>query len=466
MGAVVRSRLALLLTAVVLAAGAGAAPAAADTPTTSAPTTAAPVATTAPAVPTTTVATTTPALPGTTAPALPGGGSTTTTTPGSTTTTTTLGAPNPPDAGALGLEVPNDEATLLALVDEVHARLLDLQSQLANLDGELAQNALALEGATAALATRQDDLYQAERRVDSLEVDEAAARISMRDRAVAAYMHQPTGDLANMMLHLEDPATLVDARSFYHTLVDVQSEAIQTYDRLAKEARSAVKTASEVRDLAVKQEQAVGQQHQTLDTIKQTLETVQSSSRQQASEQATLLAEVGQDASKFTAEIAAQVAESANIEKLLAASGTPGSNPQVPTGGGFLTLPIPGAPITQPFGPNVDPFTGVPGFHPGVDFGAPLGTPIHAAGDGTVAFAGLESGYGNYTCIDHGNGIATCYGHQSVILVKLGDKVTKGQVIGLVGSTGYSNGPHLHFEVRINGQVTDPLPWLIATPKP
>ncbi|HKH89062.1 MAG TPA: hypothetical protein VKA05_09560, partial [Acidimicrobiales bacterium] len=301
----VRTRLALLLTVAVLTGVAAATPAGADTSTTAAPTSLAPAGPATTAAPSTgSVPTTAAGAPTTTSTP----GPTTTSTSGPTTTSTTLGAPNPPDAGALGLEVPTDEATLLALIDEVHARLLDLQSQLANLDGDLAQNALALEGATAALATRQDDLYQAERRVDSLEVDEAAARISMRDRAVAAYMHQPTGDLANMMLHLEDPATLVDARSFYHTLVDVQAEAIQTYDRLAKEARSAVKTAAEVRDVAIKQQRAVSQQHQTLDTIKQTLETVQSSSQQQSSEQATLLAEVGQDASKFTAEIAAQVA--------------------------------------------------------------------------------------------------------------------------------------------------------------
>ena len=95
-----------------------------------------------------------------------------------------------------------------------------------------------------------------------------------------------------------------------------------------------------------------------------------------------------------------------------------------------------------------------------MDFGAPLGTPIHAAGDGLVAFAGVESGYGNYTCINHGNGIATCYGHQSVLMVKVGDQVKQGQVIGLVGSTGYSTGPHLHFEIRSQGSYLDPCPFL------
>jgi len=388
--------------------------------------------------------------------------STTTTAPGGTTTTVAPGAL--PNAGALGLEVPTDEATLLALVDEVHARLLDLQSQLANLDGELAQNAIALQGATTTLASRQGDLYQAERRVDTLEVDAAAARMSMRNRAVAAYVHQPTGDLANMLLHLTDPTSLVDARSFYRTMVDTQLQAIHTYDQLTRAGKNAVKAAAQLRDSALRQEQQVAAQRTQLTTVRSTLQAVAAASRQQSSEQSKLLLEVGQNAGKFASELARQVSESSNIESLLAALGTPGGPAVTPTGGGTFSLPIPGAPITQLFGPNHDPFTGAAGFHPGVDFGAPMGTPIHAAGDGVVVFAGVESGYGNYTCINHGNGIATCYGHQSLLLVKVGDQVKRGQVIGLVGSTGYSTGPHLHFEVRINGAVTDPLPWLIGAP--
>ena len=76
-----------------------------------------------------------------------------------------------------------------------------------------------------------------------------------------------------------------------------------------------------------------------------------------------------------------------------------------------------------------------------------------------------ESGYGNYTCINHGNNVATCYGHQSDILVQVGEQVQRGQVIGLVGSTGYSTGPHLHFEVRVDGTPVDPMPWLTGSPE-
>src|SRR3954451_22121480 len=98
--------------------------------------------------------------------------------------------------------------------------------------------------------------------------------------------------------------------------------------------------------------------------------------------------------------------------------------------------------------------------HPGIDIGVPTGTPIQAAAAGTVAIAGPESGYGNYTCIDHGGGLSTCYGHQESISVSVGQHVSQGQVIGISDCTGLCFGPHLHFEVRVNGQVVDPMGYL------
>ena len=98
--------------------------------------------------------------------------------------------------------------------------------------------------------------------------------------------------------------------------------------------------------------------------------------------------------------------------------------------------------------------------HPGIDIGVPSGTPIRAAGNGNVVIAGWVSGYGNYTCIDHGGGVSTCYGHQSAILVHVGQQVNQGDVIGRVGETGAATGDHLHFEVRVNGTPVQPLDWL------
>ncbi|HEX3262574.1 MAG TPA: peptidoglycan DD-metalloendopeptidase family protein [Solirubrobacterales bacterium] len=98
--------------------------------------------------------------------------------------------------------------------------------------------------------------------------------------------------------------------------------------------------------------------------------------------------------------------------------------------------------------------------HPGIDISVPSGTPIHAAAAGTVAIAGPESGYGNYTCIDHGGGVSTCYAHQQSISVSVGQHVGQGQVIGYSDCTGLCFGPHLHFEVRVNGNPVDPMGYL------
>ena len=98
--------------------------------------------------------------------------------------------------------------------------------------------------------------------------------------------------------------------------------------------------------------------------------------------------------------------------------------------------------------------------HEGIDLGAAYGTPIAAAAAGTVIYAGWLGGYGNLDVIDHGGGLSTAYGHQSRISVSVGEQVAQGQIIGDVGSTGHSTGPHLHFEVRVNGQAVDPLGYL------
>ena len=98
--------------------------------------------------------------------------------------------------------------------------------------------------------------------------------------------------------------------------------------------------------------------------------------------------------------------------------------------------------------------------HAGLDIAAPGGTPIRAAESGKVAIAGVVGGYGNYTCINHGGNLSTCYGHQSRIGVSVGQSVRQGQVIGAVGNTGHSFGNHLHFEVRVGGSPVSPLGYL------
>ncbi|WP_412538307.1 M23 family metallopeptidase [Longispora sp. K20-0274] len=128
---------------------------------------------------------------------------------------------------------------------------------------------------------------------------------------------------------------------------------------------------------------------------------------------------------------------------------------------GKLVVPVRGG-SSSGFGLRLDPYFHRWQSHAGVDLAAGAGTPILAAAAGRVVQAGWAGGYGNSVCVDHGTDrhVSTCYAHQSVVLVREGQDVRAGQILGLVGSTGAATGPHLHFEVRLNGVAVDPAPWI------
>lgn len=124
--------------------------------------------------------------------------------------------------------------------------------------------------------------------------------------------------------------------------------------------------------------------------------------------------------------------------------------------------PLPDLVETSGFGAREDPFVGSLAFHPGIDLRAAPGTPVHATAAGVVTIAGWTGGYGNLVEIDNGNGIRTRFGHLSEIGVRVGDRIMPGEEIGRSGSTGRSTGPHLHYEVRIDGQAVDPTRFVTA----
>ena len=154
-------------------------------------------------------------------------------------------------------------------------------------------------------------------------------------------------------------------------------------------------------------------------------------------------------------------ADSQQIEAILAAPETPmaPSTGTPPVGSGQLLWPTSG-PLTSPFGYRVHPIFGDTRLHAGIDIGAPYGAPVYAADTGRVSYAGAMSGYGNVIVIDHGGGLATTYNHLSAFGTSVGASVTRGAHIGSVGCTGYCTGPHLHFEVRVNGTPVDPMSYL------
>ncbi|OBQ84093.1 MULTISPECIES: M23 family metallopeptidase [unclassified Mesorhizobium] len=130
-----------------------------------------------------------------------------------------------------------------------------------------------------------------------------------------------------------------------------------------------------------------------------------------------------------------------------------------------LSNPAPGHTVTSPFGVRTDPILGTAALHTGMDFRAPIGMPAKVTAAGVVTKAGWNGGYGRMVEVDHGNGFATRYGHLSEIDVTVGQKLAAGDVIGKTGSSGRSTGPHLHYEVRHNGEAVDPLRFLAVGKK-
>ena len=156
---------------------------------------------------------------------------------------------------------------------------------------------------------------------------------------------------------------------------------------------------------------------------------------------------------------AARAAAAAAAAAAAQSSGGQGASDNWVQGTGQLGWPVSGE-ITSPYGYRIHPIWGTTIYHSGIDIGVDEGTPVHAADGGVVVWSGWMGGYGYAVVIDHGNGLSTLYGHNSELAVDEGQSVAKGQVISYAGSTGNSTGPHVHFEVRVNGDPVDPMGYL------
>ena len=168
-------------------------------------------------------------------------------------------------------------------------------------------------------------------------------------------------------------------------------------------------------------------------------------------EQETMVAEHQRDIEELTAYIVANTPPSVIAPTVAPPAGDPSVQ-------GY-DWPLIGR-LSSGFGPRIHPIFGTRRQHTGIDVGGTSGEPIYAAKGGTVLSAGWRGGYGNAVVIDHGDGFSTLYAHQSKMAVQTGDVVARGDVIGFVGNTGWSTAPHLHFELRLNGEPIDPLPYL------
>ena len=242
-------------------------------------------------------------------------------------------------------------------------------------------------------------------------------------------------------LHRQDALIAQDVRRARDDARRQREQTKRARSRVAAEARAVAVRAAQV---SAVRERLLASQHHLASARSQkraTLASVKAAEREEVGEAAAL----ERVSAQLTAQIRAAQARDAAASAASAGSSTPSAS-------GFI-WPVNG-PVTSPFGMRWGRM------HEGIDIGAGYGTPIHAAAAGTVIYSGWMSGYGNLVFIDHGGGISTGYAHQSSIAAANGAHVAQGQVIGYVGCTGHCFGPHLHFEVRVNGTPVDPLGYL------
>ena len=313
------------------------------------------------------------------------------------------------------------------------------------------------------IEAKKDQLTEAQRRMAVLtsELQVILADLGARtdvfvERAVAAYKAGPTAYVEGV-LSADSFNDVMDRYEYYRAALDADSALLDEIETL--------RDGLEERRIEVEQrQQEISEAKLALQTDRATVQALHDEKAQVLAERqavvdakAALLSKV-QDREAHLRKIAATLQQEAAELRAIAAAGSSASG-ALPTGGGQLLWPAAG-PMTSGYGYRTHPIFGDTRMHTGIDIGAGYGAPVIAADAGEVIYAGVMSGYGNVIVIDHGGGLATTYNHLSSFFVSSGQVVARGSQVGAVGCTGYCTGPHLHFEVRINGDPVDPMPYL------
>ncbi len=275
----------------------------------------------------------------------------------------------------------------------------------------------------------------------TVEQEMAVQNEELQKRLRTMYKNGDVG-LVQILLGSEDITDFMTNMDMVQKIFDNDVEVLKIMEEQHKQIEA------QKRELEGLQAQLVSEKQQEADK--------QASLQASRGEVANLKAQVASDNKALAAEIDALNAEANRlIEEIKKLQGD-----QAYAGGEFAWPSASSTRVTSEFGNRVHPILKINKLHTGLDIGAASGTKVLAANKGTVIKAGWNNSYGNVVMIDHGGGIVTLYAHNSKLLVSTGDVVAKGQAIALVGSTGQSTGPHIHFEVRVDGQYKNPRGWL------
>ncbi len=341
------------------------------------------------------------------------------------------------------------EKGYLRELSDYDSRVRQTQEQIALLDLEIRKNKKELEGVSAEIAKQNARIK--------------ALQEILAERCVAIYKYGEAADL-NLLLSAADLTELNNLTYLMNRLSredEKNIEALETEKLELKSNELKLQQASEElarriklreHDLASHKQAAAGRR-ELISKIEQEKQAHQAAMKESE--------EAQKDLQKKIDDYLRKKAEAAKKQKNAKSDKTAKKGePAPPAHKGKFDWPVPERQITSKYGTRIHPKFKTKRQHTGIDIGSPEGTPIKTADAGEVIFAGLMRGYGQVIIIDHGGGFATVYAHMSKMLVEEGAVVKKGTVIGNVGHTGVATGPHLHFEVRVNGTATDPMKYL------
>jgi murein DD-endopeptidase MepM/ murein hydrolase activator NlpD len=344
--------------------------------------------------------------------------------------------------------VVNDRDRLKNLQQEAQKHLTGLKQNLQTTDSYIQESESRLQLATQRLQQLETDLAVAERSYEERQIA-TVARLRYLQRSPASVGWA-------VLLQSENISDFISRR---HQLKLVYQADEQILVKLNAQA-----------NLINQQKTGIEQQKNEIALIREQLLAQKVGYQTQAESQSELIQRLNSDRLALEAAQNQLERESKNLEVLIQkkvgearateeAQTKTNSRTAIVRGTGVMAYPS-DASTSSPFGWRIHPILGYRRFHAGLDFAASYGSKIRAADSGRVIFAGWYGGYGRAVIIDHGNGLTTLYGHTSELYVSEGQAVERGQAIGAVGSTGFSTGPHLHFEVRRNGTPVDPANYL------
>ncbi len=347
------------------------------------------------------------------------------------------------------------ERVLTSQVSAWQAKINRLQGKIDTLQSRQDLVQSDLDGAVEDLRSTQKELRFQRRRQVKLKARLALGRRLLATRLVERYQADEP-DLVTVILSSDGFAQLLERGEFLKRI----NEQDQRIIRVVRSAKFDAKANAARLDVLERRQQKVAvriqERRDEIAAVKRGLVSTRSGYDEARDGKAQLLAGVRSERRKLEGALSGMKETQARIQGILTSPGA-GSLPAGPIKGGS------GAMIWPVNGPITSPFCETRAWercHPGIDIGVPAGTPIRAALGGQVRLAAPTSGYGNYTCVQHTASLSTCYAHQSRFGTTVGAQVSKGQVIGYVGCTGLCFGDHLHFEVRVNGAVVNPLNYL------